>query len=216
MTNLVTSCIECNLGKKDKELSDQSSVKKSRRQMEELQERREQLEMMMRWKEGLRDLEKDTVARIATYWADASGYSLNEHGKKSLKLMMRKFSIDEITTAIDKAIEQYSVLEADGLGRITQDSCEKAFSKIGGICHLQKVAKDKPEINDLYYIRGILKNRLSYCDQRRAIQYLKTAYDLGVSLDELKMMATSVRNWTEFVKTIEEYQEIAGAGEVNS
>jgi 5-methylcytosine-specific restriction endonuclease McrA len=47
ITNLITSCEFCNSGKGDKTLDDRSTVAKSRQQMEKLQERREQLEIMM-------------------------------------------------------------------------------------------------------------------------------------------------------------------------
>ena len=39
--NLVTSCQECNAGKSDKLLSDESAIQKRKRQLDDLQERRE-------------------------------------------------------------------------------------------------------------------------------------------------------------------------------
>ena len=44
--NLVTACKDCNAGKADKLLSDSEVLDKQRRQLEELQKRREQIEMM--------------------------------------------------------------------------------------------------------------------------------------------------------------------------
>ena len=49
LTNLVTSCQPCNAGKSDRTLDDSTAVEKSKRQLDALQERREQLEMMMKW-----------------------------------------------------------------------------------------------------------------------------------------------------------------------
>ena len=51
--NLVTSCAECNLGKSNIELSDESAIAKQRKHLEELEERREQLEMMFEWQREL-------------------------------------------------------------------------------------------------------------------------------------------------------------------
>ena len=45
--NLVTSCLDCNLGKGARTLDDKSSIAKQRAQLEELNRRREQLEMML-------------------------------------------------------------------------------------------------------------------------------------------------------------------------
>ena len=59
LTNLLTACVACNSGKADNKLDDKSAVSKARNQMEQLQERREQLEMMMAWKEELRDIAQD-------------------------------------------------------------------------------------------------------------------------------------------------------------
>ena len=50
ITNLITSCFDCNRGKSDRELSDDAVILKRKNQLDELQERREQIEMMMDWR----------------------------------------------------------------------------------------------------------------------------------------------------------------------
>ena len=52
--NLVTSCASCNGGKGARTLDDSSAVERQRTQIEELQSRREQLEMMLQWRDGLK------------------------------------------------------------------------------------------------------------------------------------------------------------------
>ena len=49
MLNLITSCFDCNRGKSARELSDDSVVVKQKKQLDNLQERRQQLEMMLEW-----------------------------------------------------------------------------------------------------------------------------------------------------------------------
>jgi 5-methylcytosine-specific restriction endonuclease McrA len=49
LLNLITSCKDCNLGKSDRQLSDTTIIDKRRQQLEELQERKEQIEMMFQW-----------------------------------------------------------------------------------------------------------------------------------------------------------------------
>lgn len=56
--NLVTSCIDCNLGKGAKTLSDQSVVERQRKQAEYLAQRREQIEMLRDWQLELLDQEE--------------------------------------------------------------------------------------------------------------------------------------------------------------
>ena len=43
LLNLITSCSDCNAGKSDRRLSDTSVIDKQRQQLEELQERKEQI-----------------------------------------------------------------------------------------------------------------------------------------------------------------------------
>lgn len=58
ITNLVTSCIDCNRGKRDIPLSVNETLEKQRIQLELLQEKREQLEMLFKWKKSLDELDE--------------------------------------------------------------------------------------------------------------------------------------------------------------
>ena len=49
ITNLITACQPCNAGKSDKTLDENTTIMKSRTQLDQLQERREPLELMMSW-----------------------------------------------------------------------------------------------------------------------------------------------------------------------
>ena len=55
--NYITACHDCNAGKSDNELTDDAVILKRKKQLDELQQRREQLEMMVQWQRGLLDLE---------------------------------------------------------------------------------------------------------------------------------------------------------------
>src|SRR5690554_3686196 len=74
--NLITSCFNCNRGKRDKKLSDKSVVEKQREQIKELNIRRQQLQMMLEWRDGLKSLECDTAKKAIDYWNDI----INEYG----------------------------------------------------------------------------------------------------------------------------------------
>jgi hypothetical protein len=203
ITNLITSCEPCNLGKSDKLLSDTSVLAKSRAQMEELQERREQLEMLMAWRVGLRDLADETLDRVAGYWHElAPGWIINEQGRINLKKWLRQFSVEEILRAMDTSAEQYLVFDEKAV--VTGESWEQAFAKIPGICRVERAAVSDPDLKELYYIRGILRNRLNYFDAPKAMEWLKSARSWEISLDELREMARRVKNWTQFRSAIAE------------
>jgi hypothetical protein len=204
LTNLITSCAPCNLGKRDRKLDDKTAISKSRAQMEELQERREQLEMMMEWQESLRDLKQDVISRLCDYWNElAPGYVPNDNGKNNLKKWLRHFSIEEIMAAIAISAEAY--IEYGDDGSVTSESWEKAFAKIPGICRVERVSKEDPDLKDLYYIRGIARNRCdNYFNNIEAIEMLKAARSWDVPLEELRQIACSIKNWSHFRKEIYE------------
>ncbi len=211
LTNLITACAPCNTGKRDVRLDDRSAVIKARRQLEELQERREQLEMMMQWRQGLRELASDTVDELCSYWEDlAPGFIVSEYGRSNVRKWMRSFSVLEITQAMDVAADEY--LKFDEKGNCTQESWNLAFNKILGICKVERASKDDPEIKELYYTRGIVRNRVrGYFDDKKAIRLLVEARDLGVPTSVLRQIAYDVRNWSDFTSqvdaAIEEWSE---------
>lgn len=194
--NLITACFECNNGKRDNLLSDQSIITKKKEQLDQLQERREQLEMMMEWHQGLKDLDQDTLNKLKDYWEGlAKGYSFNENGISNLKKLLRKFSFDEILKAMDIAATQYLVWD-DKI--VTSESWELSFSKIGAIISVERQSEDNPDLKDYYYIRGILRNRLNYYDPKKTIDWLEAARSWGATIEELKQIACSTKNWTTF------------------
>ena len=193
ITNLITACQPCNAGKSDKTLDENTTIMKSRTQLDQLQERREPLELMMSWMEGLRELKESAVDRVADYWHEfAPGFTMNQNGRNNLQKWIRKFNVDEICRAMDVAAEQYLKFEDDG--NITTETWEEAFSKIPGICRVERSSEDEPDLKDLYYIRGIVKKRLNgrlYKDYE-SLDLLKTAHSWDVPLDELRAIAKRV------------------------
>jgi len=204
--NLITSCKACNAGKSDRKLSDASVVEKQRRQLEELQERKEQIEMMFQWQKGLLDLEDDVTDRLSSYWSElVPGYSLNEHGIKTLKKLRKTFELHEVMSGMKTAAESY--IEFQG-GVPEKESVELAWKKLGGICRLNRLEKESPDLKRLYYIRGILRNRLNYVNEIMAMQLLREALSLGASVESLERHSKEARNWTEWSNGIQDF--IAG------
>ena len=83
-----------------------------------------------------------------------------------------------------------------------RDSVEIAFKKIGGICIVKQRDAKNPNLKDIYYIMGILRNRLSYFCDYKAMSLLQGAIDNGISIDTLKSFACNVNNWTDFQSDI--------------
>lgn len=206
ITNLVTSCQDCNLGKSNRLLSDDAAIKKKKKQLDELQERREQLEMMMEWQRSLLDLEDVAIEEVSEFWSEvANGYHLNESGLKNLGKWVKRFGVNEVCKAMRVAADTY--FKYGDQNKITHESVETAWSKVPGICYNDKRAKEKPYLRDLYYIRGILRNRCYYVN-KRVMQILEDAHLAGWDIEEMKDTAKRVNNWTEFKGHLLEWIEV--------
>lgn len=139
--NLVTSCQGCNRGKGPVPLDDDAAVEKARHQLEELQERREQLEMMVAWKRGLVDLEDTAVNEATAFWEELSGYGLTEVGKKTVRKLITRYGMGETLESMRIAASTY--LRYDG-GDVRSKSVEHALDKLGGICYNREKWRKDP------------------------------------------------------------------------
>ena len=193
LLNLITACKDCNAGKGARPLSDSSAITKQKQQLDELQERREQLDLMVQWQRGLLGLEIEIIDQLSGFWGTiAPGYELTVDGAMGLKKLMAKFSVPEILEAM-RAAEVYVSYEDDG--NATEDSWELAWGKLGGICATKRRAKTNPWIHDCYYIRGVLRNRLNNTVSWRIMQLLEEACSLGIQTDDLFHMASQATSW---------------------
>mgnify|MGYP002700374209 CR=1 FL=1 len=198
ITNLITSCFDCNSGKSDRELDDKSVLNKQKQQLDNLNERRIQIELMMQWQQSMRDMDTFEIDSLAEEWnAHIDGYSLNDSAKEKLKRLLKKYSFADIVKAMDKSADQYIKYNDDD--DLITDSANNAFNKIGAILR----NKDMPEEErSFYYIRGILRNRLNYINERECIKLIKEAHEAGGSMESITNLSKDVKNWTEFANSI--------------
>lgn len=208
LMNLVTSCFDCNRGKSDKKLSDMSAIEKQRNQIEELNLRRQQLEMMLEWRDGIISIEEDKYNKAIDYWNKKwEKVALSETGEKDLSKLVKKFGLISTLDAIDKAVEKYKKDE-------TAESSNYVFDKIGGILYLSS----KPPIEKkLAYIKGICKNRFAYFDAKRGSvilnNYVEALRNQGWSdeqiesdLDtEMTELAKEARNWSSWRNQVNDW-----------
>jgi len=203
--NLITSCWDCNRGKGARKLDDDTEIKKQQAQLEELNERRLQLEQMLKWREGLRDIGGDELDTASEYWHKAvSPFSLTETGKSDIKKLVKKFGVIYILDAIDVSVDAYLKYNSDG--KPTDESVGVCFSKLGGICFRRKFPEKVKNSKDAYYVRGILRNRV-YVNESIIMRLLANAEKLNVDMEGVKDLAKICNNWTEFRSSIENFIE---------
>lgn len=193
MLNLITSCESCNSGKSNRELCDDSAITKQRAQLESLNKRREQLEMMLSWREAMKNIDEQQIDAAIREFESACKDSckLNEKGRDDMRRIVKKHGLAAVLKAIDAAAESYIRFDEDG--KCSIDSANKASEKLEGIIRVQSQLDD---VRPLFYIRGILRKRLSYCDDSKCLEALKEAKAAGAEVEELTAIAKEARSWT--------------------
>lgn len=199
--NLITSCFSCNRGKSDREISDDSIVAKQRKQIEELNIRRQQLEMMLEWRDGLRIDEEYQCEKCINYFNSLWQHSiLSENLQIELRGLVKKFGLIKIMDSIDICYKQYFIV-----GKSEDENFNFVFAKIGSVAH---VAGKPSYERKIAYIRGIIRNKfggnmnvVSICLKN---WYNKFNED---GLDDLRVLASGdyFNSYGEFVDYLNEH-----------
>lgn len=196
LMNLVTSCFDCNRGKGDRKINDNAVVNKQREQIKELNLRRQQLEMMLEWRDGLKAIEDDESQKAIDYWNEKIShydYVLNEVGYEIIRKLVKQYGVLAVLDAMDIAENKY--IECS-------KTTSMALNKVGGILYL----KNAPEhTKKMSYIKGICRNKFNYFDDKRASIALNNFYNEGYDLDSLKeeLVKGRIRNWSRFISYLE-------------
>jgi hypothetical protein len=192
LINLITSCIDCNQGKGKRKLSDSTIINKQKKEIEKLKEQKEQMEMFITARKELIELDNSKVDYLASQFEDGRESTVNDLGRKSLIRHLKKYGFDDVSKSIDIINEQY------------RDD-EIAFNKIGGVCRNLQIEKKYPGLSDLYYIRGIMRNRYNFMVEWQAMQMLKELkFNIKMDINEIQDLVKKTNNWTEFKEAYEE------------
>lgn len=196
--NLVTACAACNRGKRDRKLSDSSVVEKQRVALEDRQARLEQLEMMVQWQRDMVDLNQYELSVVAQFWLEKMyPYQLIDAGLEQLQKWLKRYSVQEVLDAIRISADTY--IERDENRKITAESIEVAWMKVGGICATKRREKENPRLKDVYYIRKILTNRFgASVDPVKSMVLIQLCIDRGVPVDTVVSLAKTTRSLADF------------------
>lgn len=129
--NLVTSCFDCNRGKRDNELSDDTVITKQQKQLAELNEKREQMKMMMKWKDELNKLKDEQVENIYYLACSHMGSDCTGYFKKTaISKLIRIYGYTEVYDCMEISIDTYY--------DDTRYSAIDVLNKLGGILYNRK------------------------------------------------------------------------------
>ena len=132
--NLITSCRDCNRGKGKKILSDDSAIKKQKKALDELQDRKEMLVMMAKWREELMYEEDKELAIIDQYLEHNTAWIMSDIGRQNMLKLIRRFGFAEAFESVQIAFEKYYIDE-------DEETWRYAFQKVGGICYNRSIGR---------------------------------------------------------------------------
>lgn len=188
--NLLTACKQCNAGKKHRELTDDSVISKQKKQLDDLQERREQIIMMTAWREGL--LTENTeivksIERIINNYLNNYNHHVSPKGIETIKIWLNSFSYSPICDAIEMAFNKYPY-KAEGW---------EFWDMVPRFANMINIQEQKPYLKDVFYVRGILKNR-GIIDEWDKIELGTTKRDL----EKLYVKYNNIENLTDILKAL--------------
>lgn len=206
--NLLTSCRSCNSGKRDRRLDDESVLAKQRNAMAEMEERRQQIELMAKWHQDMHDTHEVEIDALDSIVIRRTDYELSPAGRDRARKWIKKYGINNVLAAANDCFDRH--LEYDKDGRVSKKSFEFAFSKIVGIANLLKQAEEKPYIPKLAYIQGIIRNRIRN-PKFMCIEYLEHIHLAGMSLEEIQDAAKEIEySFSEFEKQFDGWLDKIG------
>lgn len=199
--NLITSCQCCNLGKSDIVLSDDSAIHKQKKQLDDLNEKRLQLEMMINWRSALRDITDDAVDELASEIdSHMNGRNVSEVGLVNIKKWLKKFGYALVSESIESSADSYLMFDDNGCS--SEDSSLKFFDMIPRIAAMKIKQDENPDLARLYYARAILRNRVRYVNDLQAIKLLVQANEIYQDAEYFVEFAKTVSNWSEFKREL--------------
>ena len=193
--NLVTSCAECNLGKTNIELSDDAIVKKQQEQLKLLAERKEQIEMMLKWKEGMIEIENVATDAIVKVFEEKTDTRIRDSAKVDIIKWLNQFTFQEVLDATFISINSYY----DG----SVESANISFNKIPGICFNKRRNNDKKSYYLNYTVKA-LNNKGYFCDRERIKEYIDAYVVDDEDFELVKRSIKASRSWGTFLTMLSE------------
>jgi hypothetical protein len=191
--NLLTSCFDCNNGKRARQLSDNTIIQKQYNELEKLNERREQLEMMIEWRETLEGLQNTELEYFERIFSEKFNRMLTQHGKKNVIRLIKKYGLKLVLDKLE-AIYLQDIKDIDYITLLEK------YLKVAD------AEKEKPYLKDAFYIRKIIDNRfeLSPYDKGRLLKVIEDRIINNYKIEWLKQCAQECNSLWQFYKWLED------------
>lgn len=166
--NLVTSCVDCNLGKSDVELSDDSAIKKQQSQLNLMAEKKAQIELMIKWRDSLESADELLVDSIVNLINKLMAeYHLNEDGIMKVRKAISKRGYQSVYDSVKVFYNRCSNVKD------FSDNWSRGLS-----------AKDNGGLS-INYAKGILRNRFSNFNEKKFYSFFN---DFDLNKDQVEIV----------------------------
>ena len=200
--NLITSCHDCNSGKGKRKLSENEEVKKQQDQLRQLNEKREQIEMMLEWRNELLNFDNEQIDKIEELFSSyCTGRTFTESGRKTISKLIKKYGFIEVYDCTRISAETYYDTE-------DPETASDVFNYISRICYNRKMQNEIPVLKDVNFIVKIAKNRLSYLNSYKLKDFLCNYMSLD-EVEDIKDIVKSSRNWNDLRENLYEYFDVS-------
>ncbi len=192
LMNLATSCRDCNSGKSDRLLGDDTAVEKSRAQAELIEERRQQVRMMSDWQVELASMNVETDAMDEVVHR-VSGRRLTDQGKREARKLCRKYGVQEVIASIAIAFDQYDA--------------DNAWPMVSRICYWRQEEQRVPGTHEVWRVISSVSRVFSgqVWERRQYAERLLDAKANGLDWQRLHRSAEEFclgnkwRAWTDLI-----------------
>ena len=192
ISNLITACFDCNRGKRDKKLTDKQSAKLQKEELDKLNARREQIEMIAEWRKELLNLMNESIDKIVEiinqeFYLDIH---LTDYGRRNFSKCIKKYGFKETLNSSLIAFGKYNDIET-------------AFNKIEGILYMRKLEYENPEKAVYVRLLSLVKRRFNYYNHKVAYCLIDKLFQMGYDEcvfdeEEITKLIYSCSNWAEF------------------
>lgn len=192
IVNLITACVGCNAGKSNVPLSDATAIKKQQKQLEVLAERREQLQMLVEWRDGMASIEDEKVELLVDRVNDRLKVfpgRLNATGEAMVKTWLVKFGLECTLHGIAQAFES--------------SNAEALLTQMAQFSAAARKVEREPELREYWSIRALLRARcFRYGPEWAPVEAMRKSFRAGFAIADLRSAASSASDYDEFLSLI--------------
>lgn len=189
--NLVTSCSDCNFGKKDIRLNDKTELSKQKQSLDERNEKLQQLEMLKQYRDEIINSANKEFDIFNHNLSELTGFSLKEDFSKPFKGHIKKYGLKLCLDALDAGVETY-------LKNYTMKEVDTLISKFSGILYNLDLERTDPEQAKQNKIRRRMRYKYQYLNEWKCRELISRMRNAGISFDTIDYFAEACNSWSNF------------------